>query len=122
MAYFRLLAQNVAAQLFGCFGLLDAGPYRVEGGGVTSGFVLPLGLMDGRRWKSQRVQVERVWAMNALEFWDAAATIVLRNLRLAYRERRSQAGLGQLCCWPTFGSREGLRIATQAALMTSEGC
>jgi hypothetical protein len=46
---------------------------------------------------------------------------VLRNLRLAYRERRSQAGLGQLCCWPTFGSREGLRIATQAALMTSIG-
>jgi hypothetical protein len=44
MAYFRLLAPSVVARLFGCFGLLDAGPYRLEGGGVRSGFILPLGL------------------------------------------------------------------------------
>ncbi len=47
LTYFRLLAPSVAAQLFGCFVLLDAGPYRLEGGGVTSGFILPLGLIDG---------------------------------------------------------------------------
>ena len=41
------MAPGVAAQLSRCFGLLDAGLYRVEGGGVTSGFILPLGLMDG---------------------------------------------------------------------------
>ena len=74
--YFRLLAQRVAAQLFGCFGSLDAGPYRLEGRGVTSGLILPLGLMDGG--KSQRVQAGRGWwAINALEFWDAAATIAI---------------------------------------------
>ena len=44
MAYLGLLALKVAAQPFGCFVLLDAGPYRLEGGGVTSGFILPLGL------------------------------------------------------------------------------
>ena len=27
LTYFRLLVPSVAAQLFGCFGLLDAGPY-----------------------------------------------------------------------------------------------
>lgn len=45
--YFRLLAQSVAAKLFGCFGSFDAGPYRLEGGGVRSGLILPLGLMEG---------------------------------------------------------------------------
>jgi hypothetical protein len=30
LTYFRLLAPSVAAQLFGCFVLLDAGPYRLE--------------------------------------------------------------------------------------------
>ena len=50
MAYLGLLALRVAAQLFGCFVLLDAGPYRLEGGGVTSsGYILPLGLMDGNK-------------------------------------------------------------------------
>lgn len=46
MAYFRLLASSVAAQLFGCFGLLDAGPYRLEGGGA-GGVYIAAGLMDG---------------------------------------------------------------------------
>jgi hypothetical protein len=46
LAYSRLLAPGVAAQLSGCFGLLDAGPYRLEGGGVTGEFIL---LVDGRR-------------------------------------------------------------------------
>lgn len=32
IAYLSLLALRVAAQLFGCFVLLDAGPYRLEGG------------------------------------------------------------------------------------------
>jgi hypothetical protein len=32
MAYLGLLALRVAAQAFGCFGLLDAAPYRLEGG------------------------------------------------------------------------------------------
>ena len=65
LTYFRLLAPSTAAQLFGCFGLLDAGPYRLEGGGITSGFILPLGLMDGgRRWAPD----EGWWVMNALEF------------------------------------------------------
>jgi hypothetical protein len=74
MAYLGLLALRVAAQLFGCFVLLYAGPYRLEGGGVRSGFILPLGLMDG----GKRVQAGRGWcAMNALEFWDAAATITI---------------------------------------------
>src|SRR5579862_354589 len=43
LTYFRLLAPSVAVQLFGCFGLLDAGPYRLEGG-ETSGFISPPGL------------------------------------------------------------------------------
>jgi hypothetical protein len=30
--YFRLLAPSVAAQLFGCFVVLDAGPYQMEEG------------------------------------------------------------------------------------------
>jgi hypothetical protein len=46
MAYLGLLALRVAAQLFKWFVLLDAGPYRLEGGGVTNGLILPLGLMD----------------------------------------------------------------------------
>jgi len=58
MAYLGLLTLRVAAQLFGCFVLLDAGPYRLEAGGVTSGLILPLGLMmDGG--ESQRVQAGR---------------------------------------------------------------
>ena len=74
LTYVRLLAPSIAAQLFGCFVLLDAGPYRLEGGGITSGLILPLGLMDG----GKRVQAGRGWcAMNALEFWDAAATIAI---------------------------------------------
>jgi hypothetical protein len=52
MAYLGLLALRVAAQLFGYFVLLDAGPYRLEGGGATSGFILPLGV-DGRRWMEE---------------------------------------------------------------------
>jgi hypothetical protein len=43
LTYFRLLAPSVAAQLSGCFVLLDAGPYRLEGGGVRTRFILPLG-------------------------------------------------------------------------------
>ena len=54
MAYRGPLALTVAAQLFGCFVSLDAGPYRLEGGGVTSEFILPLGLMDGAGGKSYR--------------------------------------------------------------------
>ena len=50
MAYFRLLAPSVAAQLFCCFVLLDIGPYRLDGGGETSGLILSLVRMDeGRR-------------------------------------------------------------------------
>jgi hypothetical protein len=65
---------------FWCFDSLDAGPYRLEGEGVTSELILPLGLMDGG--KSQRVQAGRGWwAMNALEFWDAAATIAILSFR-----------------------------------------
>ena len=41
LTYFRLLAPSVAVQLSGCFVLLDAGPYRLEGGGVRSRFILP---------------------------------------------------------------------------------
>jgi hypothetical protein len=59
MAYFRVLAPSVGAQLFGCFGLLDAGPYRLEGGGITSGFILPVGLMDGGGRKSRRESARR---------------------------------------------------------------
>jgi hypothetical protein len=61
MAYLGVLALRVAAQLFGCFVLLDAGPYRLEGGERTSGFILPLGLTDGGtgRWKSQRYSARR---------------------------------------------------------------
>jgi hypothetical protein len=33
---------------FGCFVLLDAGPYRLEGGGETSGFIAAG--VDGQRW------------------------------------------------------------------------
>ena len=51
--YFRLLAQSVAAQLFGCFGLLEVGPYRMEIGGVTRELILPLGLMDFARRKCE---------------------------------------------------------------------
>ncbi len=51
---FAFLALSIAAQLFGCFVLLDAGPYRLEGGGVRSGLILLVGLMDGGGWKSQR--------------------------------------------------------------------
>ncbi len=36
--YVRLLAPSIAAQTFGCFVLLDVGPYRLEGGGTRSGF------------------------------------------------------------------------------------
>ena len=36
LTYFRLWAPSVAAQLFGSFCLLDAGPYRLEGGGAIS--------------------------------------------------------------------------------------
>lgn len=50
----HLLAPSVAAQLFRCFGLLDAGPYRLEGRGVTSRLILLLGLMGGSGRKSQR--------------------------------------------------------------------
>ncbi len=32
MIYLRLFALRVATDLFGCFGLLDARPYRSEGG------------------------------------------------------------------------------------------
>jgi hypothetical protein len=53
LTYFRLLAPSVAVHFFGCFGLLDAGPYRMEGG-VTSRFILPLKLMDGGGRKSER--------------------------------------------------------------------
>ncbi len=66
LTYFRLLAPSVAAQLFGGFGFLGAGPYRLEGGGVTSGFILPLGLMDGSGRKTAPDEVW--WVMKALEF------------------------------------------------------
>jgi hypothetical protein len=46
LTYVRLLAPSIAAQLFGCFVLLGVGPYRLEGGGITSGFILPLRLTD----------------------------------------------------------------------------
>ena len=59
LTYVRLLAPSIAAQLFGCFVLLDAGPYRLEGGGITSGFILPLRLMDKRGRKSQRERAKR---------------------------------------------------------------
>jgi hypothetical protein len=42
MAYLGLLALSFAAQLSGCFVLLDAGPYRLEGGGGRRWFILPL--------------------------------------------------------------------------------
>jgi hypothetical protein len=54
LTYFRLLVPSAAAQLLGCFVLLDAGPYRLEGGGVRRVYIAA-GLMDGGRWKSQRV-------------------------------------------------------------------
>ncbi len=59
LTYVRLLAPSIAAQLFGCFVLLDAGPYRLEGGGITSGFILPLRLMDKGGRKSQRERAKR---------------------------------------------------------------
>jgi len=39
MAYMGLLALRVAAQAFGCFVLLDVGPYRLEGERVTSRYI-----------------------------------------------------------------------------------
>jgi hypothetical protein len=54
MAYLSLLALRVAAQLFGCFVLLNAKPYRLDKGGVTSRFILPPGLIDEGGRKSQR--------------------------------------------------------------------
>jgi hypothetical protein len=59
MAYLGLLALRVTAQLFGCFVLLDAKPYRLEEGAVTSGFVLPPGLMNKGGRKSQRCSARR---------------------------------------------------------------
>lgn len=53
-ALVRLLAPSIAAQLFGRFGLLDAGLYQLEGGGITSGFIIPLRLMEEGGRKSQR--------------------------------------------------------------------
>jgi hypothetical protein len=110
--------------------LLDAGPYRLEGGGITSWFILPLGLMDGGGWKSQRYSARRgvvgdERARVRDEIGMAATTItifvILRtqhpfpqndtHLRLAHpRKRRSRAGLGQLLVlgMPTFGDKEGL--------------
>jgi hypothetical protein len=38
LTYVRLLAPSIAAQTFGCFVLLDVGPYRLVGGGTRSGF------------------------------------------------------------------------------------
>jgi hypothetical protein len=55
MVYLGLLALRVAAQLFGYFVLVDAGPYRLEGG-VTSGFILPLGLIDGGGRKQRQTR------------------------------------------------------------------
>jgi hypothetical protein len=48
MAYLGLLALRVVAQPFGCFVLLDAGPYQLEEGGIRSGFILPLGLKQSK--------------------------------------------------------------------------
>ena len=54
LTYVHLLTLSIAAQLFECFVLLDVGPYQLEGGGITSGFILPLRLMDEGGRKSQR--------------------------------------------------------------------
>jgi hypothetical protein len=46
------LVKSPSARTNEYFVLLEVGPYRLEGGGITSGFMLPLGLMvdgvDGR--------------------------------------------------------------------------
>jgi hypothetical protein len=62
MAYLGLLAVRVVAQLFGCFVLLDEGPYRLEGGGVRCEFMLPLTVEGGRRNEMQD------WTTNALKY------------------------------------------------------
>src|SRR5882724_895698 len=49
MAYLGLFALKVASQVFGCFDLFDAGPYRLEGGGVSGRFILPPEVDQRRR-------------------------------------------------------------------------
>ena len=71
MAYLGLLAVRVVAQPFECLVLLDEEPYRLEGGGGTSGFILPLGWMDEGGWKSQRHSARRgVMGHECARVWD----------------------------------------------------
>jgi len=73
MAYLGLLALRVAAQTFGCFVLLDAGPYRLEGGGVTGGFILPLGLMDEVEGRVRERAPDEGWSvMKCARVWDGS--------------------------------------------------
>lgn len=71
--YVRLLAPSIAAQLFGCFVLLDVGPYRLEGGGTRSGFYVAAEVDEGCSEVSEVSARRRVTPLHP-------------HPRLAYRE------------------------------------
>lgn len=82
MAYHSLVALRVAAQIFGGFVLFDTGASRLKGGGVTSGVILPLGLIDGDGRKSQ-AQTARVWD----KIWQRQPLLIL-NIVISRKQHR----------------------------------
>jgi hypothetical protein len=65
MAYLlSSLAPNIAPKLFRRFVMIEMRPSRLEGGAVTRGLMLVLGLVDG---VDGRQAGRGWWAMNALK-------------------------------------------------------
>jgi hypothetical protein len=61
LTYVRLLAPSIAAQHFGCFVLIDVGPYRLEGGGTRSGFYVAAEVDERVHPKCQRLAQDEEW-------------------------------------------------------------